>query len=101
VGWSQTAEHQPLHAFLWEKGVMTDLGTLGNGGNSRATDINAAGQVVGQSNGSAVLWDHGNIVELGPGIALGVNARGDVVGQSIMVDGDAGSRYHATLWTRK
>jgi probable HAF family extracellular repeat protein len=48
------------HAFLWEKGTMTDLGAL-DGGFSAASAINPAGQVVGMSTtasgvGRAVLW---------------------------------------------
>ena len=53
VGESNTASGA-THAFLWEDGRMTDLGTLPGGG--EAHGINARGQVVGHSNGHAVLW---------------------------------------------
>src|SRR5256885_3668160 len=57
------------HAFLWQDGVTTDLGTLG-GQYSRAYDVNPAGQVVGWSaNASGVnhafLWENGTMTDLG------------------------------------
>jgi probable HAF family extracellular repeat protein len=56
-------------AFLWVKGVMTELGTLG-GADSYARGINPAGQVVGYSltaqiDWHAFLWSRGEIIDLG------------------------------------
>lgn len=53
------------HAFIWENGVMRDLGTLG-GINSSALGINEKGQIFGKSNVSgpyeeyAFLWEDGD-----------------------------------------
>lgn len=49
VGWSDIpgAEGNLFHAFLWENGVMTDLGTLGR--ESIAYGINNSGQIAGRS----------------------------------------------------
>ena len=48
VGLSTTASGA-THAFRWQTGVMTDLGTLSGGGASAATAINRAGVIVGWS----------------------------------------------------
>ena len=76
------------HAFLWENGAMTDLGTLG-GSLSTANAINDMGQIVGDSTLAsgerhAFLWDRGVMKDLGaPGessSAHGINNHGDIVG---------------------
>jgi probable HAF family extracellular repeat protein len=96
------------HAFFWENGVMTDLGTLG-GDTSGAIWLNDGGVVVGSADlagpsGSqthdAVVWINGKIHDLGtvPGDAcsrgLGLNVRGQVVGGS----SDCHNFLHAFLW---
>jgi len=44
------------HAFLWQKGAITDLGTLPGAEYSQAYGINSNGWIVGESGGHAVLW---------------------------------------------
>jgi probable HAF family extracellular repeat protein len=98
VGWSDVTGDMTTHAFLWQNGVVTDLGTLPGdaGGSSYAYGINDRGQVVGDScgvNGScrAVLWQNGTITDLNSmisqgssslplALAEGINSRGEIVG---------------------
>jgi probable HAF family extracellular repeat protein len=78
--------------FVWENGVLTDVGTLG-GTFCRGHGINNLGQVVGEStlsNGDthAFIWDQQNgIRDLGTlggnfSRALAINNRGEVTGSS-------------------
>ena len=94
------------HAFLWSRGKMTFLGTLG-GANSEAMAINATGQIVGNSDTGryyesgdptnpqieyhhAFLWSAGKMMDFGNvgdyhGLssiqieATSINAKGQVV----------------------
>ena len=98
-------------AFLWQDGVMQDLGTLG-GPDAIAGLINDGGEVVGLSytpidpvtgfpTVHPFLWRNGNMLDLG---TLGgseseptaLNQRGDVVGFSTLA-GDLIS--HPFLWS--
>lgn len=59
VGYS-TTESGNAHAFMWDRGVMTDLGVLPGGSGSAAYGISERGDVVGFGNTATshhpVLW---------------------------------------------
>jgi probable HAF family extracellular repeat protein len=100
-------------AFLWEKGAMQDLGTLGGPDAAPGAAMNERGQVTGASYTSFTpnpasglptidpfLWENGKMIDLGSlggtsGFGLAVNNRGQVAGQSNLA-GDIAS--HAFLW---
>jgi len=101
---------QPLHALLWEKGKMTDLGNLGGTGHGFgiiALNLNSKGQVVGNSDrpgdttNHAFLWTQGTgMQDLGtlPGdfisAGLAINDSTQVVGVSL----DSNFHLRAYLW---
>jgi probable HAF family extracellular repeat protein len=68
--------------FSWSNGSMTDLGTLNPRAMSEATAVNASGDVVGGSNGEAILVHNRKISDLGTGTAYGINDFGETVGNT-------------------
>jgi probable HAF family extracellular repeat protein len=109
VGHSTTPD-ATTHAFQWQRGRMTDLGTLPGDVNSEAGDITNDGTVVGQSCSTdfaqcrAAVWSHGMAIDLNQALspaggwqlisADGINARGQITGFGI-VNGE----FHAFLLT--
>jgi probable HAF family extracellular repeat protein len=104
---------QQCHAFLWQNGVMQDLGTLG-GADSIANVVNERGQVAGWSFTDSTantttgiptqhpfLWEKGEMRDLGTiggtkvYLVNSLNSRGHVVG-GMYVTGD--QSYHPFLW---
>ncbi len=98
------------HAFLWHRGNMRDLGTLG-GPDSIASSVNDRGQVSGQSYTNSIpnpvtkfptldpfFWEDGQMIDLGTlggnfGVADWMNDRGQVVGGSDLKGDTTGHPY--------
>jgi probable HAF family extracellular repeat protein len=81
VGFSDTATSAADRAFVYDNGVMTDLGA------GRAYGINAGGQIVGESLGRAVAYENGRARDLGTldgtrSGARAINAAGQVFGSA-------------------
>ncbi|MHC4966319.1 MAG: DUF3466 family protein [Planctomycetota bacterium] len=101
----------PDRAFIWEVGVFTELGTLGD--SSKAYGINEVGQVVGTSLAElpggelglrGFLWDNGRMTALDPLAgdvatqAFDVNDAGEIVGSSWYHTTQFFTVDQATLW---
>ena len=106
TGQSNLSGDANFHAFLWDRGVLKDLGTLGDD-NSSARWINDAGEVVGRANlypglinRHGFLWKNGVMMDLGVpagdtcGTAYAINSGEQIVGDS----GNCGSFNRGFLW---
>src|SRR5271165_2466973 len=100
VGTSDLPGDQYQHAFLWQKGVMSDLGTLPGDVVSVGCGINNRGQVAGVSqdangNDRAYLWQNGVMTDLNTLIpansplylmhAFSINSAGEIVGFALQI----------------
>ena len=110
------------HAFVWQNGVMTDLGALGASPDNNVSNtswISESGLIAGFSeNGAtdplipgfpeirAVLWQDGQIMDLGTlggneSFANAVNNRGQVIGWALNTTPDPfgfGTQMRPFLW---
>jgi probable HAF family extracellular repeat protein len=106
VGFSNLEGDQAGHPFLWDDGLLTDLGTFG-GGFGFPEGINEAGEIVGEAGYPgdvifhAALWKKGAMTDLGTvegdpsSVAFHINSKGQVVGASTNLNGEW---MHAFLW---
>ena len=99
------------HAFIWQDGTMTDLGTLPGGSFSGASSINDHGLIAGASADAAgvahaVVWENGVIWDLGAApngtncSANAINKRGLVVGACDMVGAVVWDDGRSRRWVR-
>ena len=106
-------ERGVAHAFLWQDGVLTDLGVPAGDDNSEANSLNNGGQIVGDSGvgfiesyapDRALLWQNGARTDLNTLVpsdsgyhlimAFDVNARGEIVACAVQL---SSGNIHAAL----
>ncbi len=108
VGQSETSIPGEYHAFLYENGVMNDLGTIPNGDSSFALAINNKGMVVGKAwdpsgRMHAFLCIDDEMLDLNSlidpevdwtlAVAYDINEYGDIVGTALSPDLTVGRAF--------
>ena len=110
LGTSTLAGEQHSHAFLWQNGVMTDLGVLKGDTDSSALGMDSFGQVVGFSATSStirafirqngVMTDLNTLLSPNSGyqlaIAFWINDAGQIAAQAVV---ESSGDMHAVLLT--
>jgi probable HAF family extracellular repeat protein len=104
-----------FHAFKWQDGAVTDLGTLpGDDNCSVATSINANGEIAGYGENGlvdpltgiredrALVWENGEMIDLGTfggneSVLGNINNRGQVAGSATNTIPDPFSIYYLLM----
>jgi probable HAF family extracellular repeat protein len=110
LGWGRDPSIPTGRGFLFEEGILTDLGSLKADGSSEPFDMNELGHVVGRAQAPdnfdhAFLWKDGVMKDLhDPDVVLGrvstaraINESGVIVGSADFV-GDFLDYETATVW---
>jgi len=76
--------------FVWQNGVMTNVGLMVGASNSRAIGINSRGQVLIEGNIESRppfwIWENGSVRDVGAFPAIAINEPGQVLGISSIWD---------------
>ena len=111
VGFAFSPDFTTFHAFLWQNGVATDLGTLPPDVFSLVIAINDKGQIVGDScdmsfSCRAFLWQNGTMTELNSLVhepnapflenADSINSRGQIAGKTTVQGTPVADAFLAT-----
>ena len=93
------------HAFVYQDGVLTDIGTLPGYSNQPYAvpyAINNTGTIVGDSNAAAFVYEHGTmsiLKRLSARTAYAINDAGDIVGLLEAVRGGTPHNDHGFLFS--
>ena len=99
VGWRKPTWAKLRRGFLWENGIIRDLGS-----GFLPEAINDRGQIVGSCGKRACVWESGKLTKLGElgyhdAVATAINERQQIVGYAISGGGELRELGVVLLWT--